>query len=164
MSHLLDRIQQDLKEAMRGQDRLRTSTLRLLLNDLKNAGLEKRARKGFTEEVDSPAEYLSSDEILQVLRSAVKRRRESAEQYRAGGREELAAREEAEAALLEAYLPRAMDPAELETLVRETVQRLGAEGPRDLGRVMKEILPRVGQAADGKTVSEMVRRILGEGR
>lgn len=164
MSHLLDRIQQDLRESMRGKDRLRTGTLRLLLNDLKNAGLEKRARKGFTEEVDSPAEYLSSDEILQVLRSAVKRRRESAEQYRAGGREDLAAQEEAEAALLEAYLPRAMDPAELEALVREAVQRLGAEGPRDLGRVMKEVLPKVGQAADGKTVSETVRRILGEGR
>jgi uncharacterized protein YqeY len=105
---------------------------------------------------------LEDAESLQVVTSLIKQRRDSIEQFRKGGREDLAEKESAEISVLETYLPPAMDTAGLEALVNEVVTELGASGPKDLGRVMKAVMPRLaGQAVDGKAVTDMVKRRLG---
>ena len=90
----------------------------------------------------------------------VKQRKESIDLFRRGGREDLAGKEAAEIVVLEAYLPKALSDAEIETLVREAIGAAGAKSPADLGRVMKELMPKVAGRADGKTVNEIVRRLL----
>ncbi len=163
MSGLRDKISADLKVALKARDEVRVRTLRMLLHDLKNAGLEKRARKGYTGEVDSPVENLSESEAQQVLRRALRQRRESVDEYRKGGREDLVAREEAEAAVIEEYLPKALSEAEIEGLAREAIQQTGAEGPRDMGKVMKAVLARAAGRADGKLLATVVQRLLAGG-
>jgi uncharacterized protein YqeY len=106
---------------------------------------------------------LDDEGILRVIRGLVKQRVEAVEQYRSGGREELARKEEAERAVLEAYLPTAPDAAEVERVVRAVIAEVGAQGPRDVGRVMRPALERLGPAADGKLVNATARRLLAEG-
>jgi uncharacterized protein YqeY len=98
-----------------------------------------------------------------VIRSLAKQRREAIEQYRGAGRDDLADKESAELAVLEGYLPAAPDEAEIEAAVRAVIAELGAAGPRDMGRVMKASLERLGSAADGKAVSAAARRLLAGG-
>ena len=101
---------------------------------------------------------LDDAESLQVIAALIKQRRDSIEQFRGGGREDLATKEEAEIAVLEAYLPPPVDPAELERLVNEAIAETGASSPKDMGRVMKAALAKLaGRTADGKAVSEMVK-------
>jgi uncharacterized protein YqeY len=96
------------------------------------------------------------------MTSLIKQRRDSIEQFQKGGRADLAEKESAEIVTLEKYLPPAMDAAGLEKLVGDVITELGASGPKDLGRVMKAVMPRLaGQAVDGKAVTEMVKRRLG---
>ncbi|KAA3605035.1 MAG: GatB/YqeY domain-containing protein [Planctomycetota bacterium] len=160
MSEFLNRLTADLKEAMRAKDGLRRDTLRMVLNDLKNAGIDKKGREGFTEQVDSPAEYLSDGECLKVLRGALKRRKEAAEQYRAGNREELAAKEEAEAEVIQGYLPQPLSSEELQRLAEAAVADSGASSMADMGKVMKAVMAKVGDRADGKAVSAAVKAAL----
>jgi uncharacterized protein YqeY len=100
--------------------------------------------------------------VLAVIAGEIKRRRDSVEQYRAGKREDLATREEREIATLQAYLPQQLAPAELEAKVAQAVAATGAKGPKDMGAVMKALLPEVQGRADGKVVSELVKRKLAE--
>ncbi|HEX9793553.1 MAG TPA: GatB/YqeY domain-containing protein [Planctomycetota bacterium] len=160
MSDTLARISSDLKDAMRAKDAARLSVLRMVLNDVKNAGIEKKGRKGFTQEVDSPAEYLSVEEITQVLRGALKRRRESAEQYRAGNREDLAGKEEAEAEVIQEYLPKPLGPEELEKLVQDAIAKTGATSIAQMGEVIKAVMAKAGGRVDGGSVSGVVKRLL----
>jgi uncharacterized protein len=95
-----------------------------------------------------------------VIGSEIKRRRDSVEQYRAGHREDLAAREEAEITILQAYLPAQLAPEELAKIVDAVIARVGAQGPKDMGKVMKELLPEVQGKAEGKAVSELVKQRL----
>jgi uncharacterized protein YqeY len=157
---MLERLSVEIKQAMRDKAKDRLQMLRSMLNDLKNAGIEKKGRDGLTEEVASPAEYLEEPEMVKVLQGAAKRRRESAEQYREGGRPELAEKEEAEIAILEEFLPAALAPEELAALVAEAVAEVGAGGPADMGKVMKAVQPRVAGRADGRTVSTAVKEAL----
>jgi uncharacterized protein YqeY len=157
---MLERLSVEIKQAMRDKAKDRLQMLRSMLNDLKNAGIEKKGRDGLTEEVASPAEYLEEPEMVKVLQGAAKRRRESAEQYREGGRPELAEKEEAEIAILEEFLPAALAPEELAALVAEAVAEVGAGGPADMGKVMKAVQPRVAGRADGRTVSSAVKEAL----
>jgi uncharacterized protein YqeY len=157
---MLERLSVEIKQAMRDKAKDRLQMLRSMLNDLKNAGIEKKGRDGLTEEVASPAEYLEEAEMVKVLQGAAKRRRESAEQYREGGRPELAEKEEAEIAILEEFLPAALAPEELAALVAEAVAEVGAGGPADMGKVMKAVQPRVAGRADGRTVSTAVKEAL----
>jgi uncharacterized protein YqeY len=99
--------------------------------------------------------------MVEVLGKQVKQRRESIEQFRAGGREEMAAGEEAEAAILAEFLPEQLSEAELKQLVDEAVATTGASGPGDMGKVMGVVMPRTKGRADGKLVSDLVRRRLG---
>lgn len=160
MSKLLGRIQDDLKTSMRERNAPRTGALRLVVNDLKNAGIEKKSREGADTAVDSPAMLLTDDEIVKLLQSGVKRRKESAEQYRDGGRPELAEREEGEIEVLSAYLPAALSAEDLAMLVDAAVAESGASTPAEMGAVMKVLMPKVAGRADGKEVSAAVRQAL----
>ena len=145
----IDRISQDIANAMRAKDAMRLGALRMA----KAALMNQEVHKG---------RPLDEAESQQVMTSLIKQRRDSIEQFRKGGRDDLADKEAAEITTLEAYLPPPMDAAELERLVDEVVAELGASGAKDLGRVMKSVMPKLaGQAVDGKTVTEMVRRRLG---
>ena len=133
---------------MRSGDALRRDTLRMVQNAAYN--LEKKSGKPLTE-----------DELLAVVGREVKTRRESVEAFRKGGREDLAAKEEAEIAILGDYLPEQLSEAELANLVDEAIRTTGAATPRDLGKVMGWLSPRTRGRADGKRVSELVIARLG---
>jgi uncharacterized protein YqeY len=141
---LADRVRQDLTSAMKAGEKDRVGTLRLVLSEL-----QKAAKEGKGDE-------------LAVLRRERKRRHESAGAFREGGRDDLAAAEEAEAAVIEGYLPSELADDELAVLAREAVAETGATSPRDMGRVMKVAMPRVAGRADGRRVSAAVQEALRE--
>ena len=146
---LLDRIGQDITAAMKSRDQARLSALRMAKAALMNKEVEK-------------GRPLEEPESEQVIGSLIKQRRDSVEQFTKGGRAELAAKETAEIAVLEAYLPPPLDPAELEQAVDAVIAETGASGAKDLGRVMKGVMGRLaGRTVDGKVVNEIVRRRLG---
>jgi uncharacterized protein len=142
------RIESAMRDAMRARDERRTSTLRLAMAAAHNRQIE----------LGRP---LTDDDTVEVLSRQVKQRRESIEQFRAGGREAMAAAEEAEAAILAEYLPDQLSAEELERLVRDAIAETGATSPADLGRVMGRIVPQTKGRADGKAVSDLVRQQLG---
>jgi len=146
-SALQERIDAAAVAAMKARETVRLGTLRMVRAALKNREIDKRAP---LEEAD----------VLQVLGTQAKQRRESIEQFRAGGREELAAKEEAELAVLQEFLPRAMDEDALRAAVVAAVAEVGAAGPRDMGRVMGVLMPRLQGRADGGTVNRLVREAL----
>lgn len=146
---LREKLDADMKEAMKSRDSLRRETVRGVRGAIRNKEIEI-------------GETLDDDDILRLIRTLVKQRMDSIEQYQAGGRAELAEKEAAEKAILESYLPAAPDAAEVEKVVREVIAEVGAAGPKDLGRVMKPALARLGPAADGKAVSQTVRRLLSQ--
>ena len=158
---MLTKLTQDMKDAMRAREKDRLNTIRAIIAELKNSGIEKKGAKGLTEEVASPAEHLDENEILVVLRSMVKKRKESAEQYSEGNRPELAEREIEEVAVIEQYLPQPLSAEEVEALVKETIAEEEAAGMQDLGKVMKAAQPKTAGRTDGKTLSDCVRRLLG---
>jgi uncharacterized protein YqeY len=139
---LADQVKTDLTSAMREKDRDRVGRLRLLLSEL-----QKAAKEGDADEVA-------------VLRRERKRRVDAASQFREAGRSELAESEEAEAELISTYLPAEMDDAELRRLVEQAVADTGATSAKDMGAVMKAVMPAVGTRADGKRVSAQVREVL----
>jgi len=146
---LQDRVQSDIAVAMRGGDGLRRDVLRMVTSAAYN--VEKKQGKPLTD-----------DEYLAVLSREVKTRRESVEAFRAGGREDLAAKEEAEIAILGEYLPQALTEDEIAALVREGIAATGASSARDMGKVMGWLALRTRGRADGKRVSELVVQALAE--
>lgn len=144
---LRDRIQTDIAVAMRGGDALRRDTLRMATSAAYN--VEKRNGHPLTE-----------DELVAVLNREVKTRRESVEAFRAGGREDLATKEEAEIAILAEYLPASLTEAEVAALIREAIGATGAASARDMGKVMGWLSPKTRGRADGKRVSELVVQAL----
>jgi uncharacterized protein len=140
---LQDRVQTDIAAAMRAGDGLRRDVLRMVVSAAYN--VEKRQGRPLTD-----------DEYLAVLSREVKTRRESVEAFRAGGREDLAAKEEAEIAIVGEYLPAALTEDELAALVRAGIAATGASSARDMGKVMGWLAPRTRGRADGKRVSEVV--------
>lgn len=141
------RIHEDVVAAMKKGDRGQAQTLRMILSQLQLA--EKEAGAELTEA-----------EEQKVLAAEKKRRRQAADGFRQGGREESALKEESEMELIDAYLPRGLDEAELQRLVEEGIGESGAAGPQDMGKAMSAVMALVGGRADGKVVSEMVRRKL----
>ena len=144
---LADQIQTSLTAAMRSQDALRRDTLRMVTAAAYNA--EKAARRPLTD-----------DEYLTVLTREVKTRRESVEAYEQGGRQDLAARERAEIAIIAEFLPQPLTDVELQAMVAAAVDETGASSARDLGRVMAVLTPRTRGRADGKVVSGLVAQEL----
>jgi uncharacterized protein len=149
MPELKSRLQKDLSTAMKARDELTTATLRMALTAIT------------TEEVaGKQARELADDEVLKVLGREAKKRREAAEAFDAAGRAELAERERAETTVLAGYLPAQLDDAELADLVRAAIAESGATAPNQLGAVMRVVAPTVAGRADGKRVSDEVRRQL----
>ena len=145
--NVMEQIRKDMKTAMRERDTEKTGTLRMLLADVKRKEIDSR-------------QPLTDQQLVAVIRSAVKSRRDSVEAYRSGNREDLAEKEEREITILEAYLPAGIPEAELEKLVQDAIRQIGAESMRDMGKVMPVVMNEAGDRADGKTVSDMVRRLL----
>lgn len=144
---MLPRIEEDLKKALKAGEKRRVATLRLLVAALKNERIQ--AQRDLTEE-----------EVEAGIRRAVKQRRESIEQYRKGGREDLAGAEEEELRILEAYLPQGLGEAELEQAIRGIIAEKGFSAPRDVGLVMKELMARHKGRVDGKRAQELARSLL----
>ena len=143
----IETIDQEVKEAMKARDAERRDALRLILNALKNS----------EKELQRP---LSEEEELQVLQRERKRRIEAAEAFRGGGRDEQAAAEEAELAVLQEFMPEPLSEDELEEIVDDAIAENGATSMRDFGRVMADVMPQVSGRADGSSVSQLVKEKL----
>ena len=146
---LLHRIEDAMRDAMRARDERRTQTLRMAMAAAHNRRIELRRD-------------LTDDEVSEVLGRQVKQRRESIEIYRGAGRDDRAAEEEGEVAILSEFLPEQLDPAELERIARAAIAESGASSPLDMGRVMGRLVPEVKGRADGRALSELVRQLLAE--
>ena len=145
--NLIEELEADVKDAMRAGDAARRDALRLILASLKSA--EKDLLRPLSEE-----------EELQVLQRERKKRIEAAEAFRGGGREEQAAKEEAELAVLEEFMPEPLTEEELERILDDAIAENGATSMRDMGRVMKDVMPQIAGRADGAAVSQMLREKL----
>lgn len=146
---LREQILSDLTASMKAQTAERTSTLRMVKAAMVNREIEKGGQ-------------LDDDEMQKLLRSLVKQRRDSVEQYEKGGRADLVAKESAEIGIIEAYLPQAASAEEIETAVNSVIAETGATSMKEMGRVMKAVQERLaGKNADGRTVSESVKAKLG---
>ncbi|NPA30831.1 MAG: GatB/YqeY domain-containing protein [Chloroflexi bacterium] len=144
------RLEQALKDALRAKDTLRKETLRTALAEIKMAEVEKQRP-------------LSEAEVLTVLQKQVKMRRETLEAAQQAGRDDLIARTQEVIRVLEAFLPQPLSEAELEALAREVIAEVGAQSPRDMGKVMKALMPRLQGRATGQQASQVVRRLLAGG-
>lgn len=144
---LLDQLDGDMKSAMKAGDALKRDTLRMVMAAMKN----KRIEKG--EELDDAAQ-------LAVLMSAVKQRKDSAEQYRQGGRPELADKEESEITVIEGYLPKQMSEDDTRAAVQQAIESTGAASKQDLGKVMKAVMAEHRGVVDGKTVQRLAAELL----
>ncbi len=145
---LKDQIINDMTAAMKAQDAVRTSTLRMV-----KAAIMNREKDG--------GGAITDEDVLKLLRSQVKQRRDSVEQYQKAGRPELADKEIAEIAVIETYLPQAASEAEIEQAVSDAIAETGASSMKDMGAVMKAVMPKLaGKNADGRAVSDTVKKKL----
>jgi uncharacterized protein YqeY len=144
---LKDRLSEEMKEAMRSQDKVRLSTIRMLLSAVKN------------REIDL-GKKLTDVEVIETITSQVKQRRDSIDQFKKAERPDLVEKEEAELRILQGFLPEQLTVEEIEEEVEKAVKEAEASGMKDLGKVMKLIMPRVTGRADGKIVSDKVRERL----
>ena len=144
---IYEKIQSDVKEAMKARQADRLSALRFLHSEVKNVGINERVE--ITDEV-----------AIRVISKLAKQRREGVEEARRAGRADLAAKEEAELALLESYLPRAMSEDELRAAVQAVIQEVGASSKRDMGKVMKASLAKLAGRADGRAVQAVANALL----
>ena len=145
-----EQVDHDLKEAMKAREADRLSVLRMLKAAIKNAAIEKGGQAGVLDDTEATA----------VVRKQVKQRQDSIATFEKGNRPELAAKEQAEIATLEKYLPQALGPGELGRLVDEAIAEVGATGKAQMGAVMKALGPKVAGRADGKTLSQAVQQRL----
>jgi uncharacterized protein YqeY len=146
---LQQRIESAMRDAMRAHDQRRTLTLRMAMAAIQNRRIELRRD-------------LSDEDVAEVLTRQAKQRRESLEIFRDAGRESMAQNEEAELAVIEEFLPEQLPADELERIVRDAIAETGASSPADMGRVMGRVAPATKGRADGRAVSELVRRLLAE--
>ncbi len=143
-----EQLEADLRQALRGGDAVRVSTIRLTRAAIKNAEIDKRRP-------------LTDEEIQDILLGEVKRRREAIEAFTRGGRDDLSRREALEMAILTEYLPAPLPEEELRRIIAEVVAELGAASPADSGRVMAAVMPKVRRRAAGAVVNRLVRQALG---
>ena len=142
-----DRIEKGFKEALKDKDADKISTLRMLKADLQNLAIQKK-------------EELKDENIIKVIQKQVKQRKDSIEQFKKGNRDDLAAKEEKELAVLEAFLPKMLSKEELEKIVKDAIAELGATTKKDMGNVIKAVMAKSQGRADGKTVSGLVAGLL----
>ncbi len=140
-------ISEDFKHALKAQDGVRVSILRMLRTALKNKQVDLRRP-------------LDDEDVLRVIATLVKQAKDSIEQYRNGGRNDLAEKEQAEQAVLEAYLPQLLSDDEVKAAILQAMNETGASGMKDMGKVMKAAMSKIAGKADGKKVNEMVKSLL----
>ncbi|QSQ24366.1 GatB/YqeY domain-containing protein [Pyxidicoccus parkwayensis] len=145
MATLKERIDADLKDAMRSKNELTLSVLRMLKSAVKY------------KEVEPGASALDDAGVQSVITGLIKQRRDSIDQFKAGGRAELAEKEEAEITVLQNYLPKQLSADELSTAVKAAIAEVGAKGPKDMGAVMKNLNPKLQGKAEGRAISEAVK-------
>ncbi|HWR97311.1 MAG TPA: GatB/YqeY domain-containing protein [Candidatus Methanoperedens sp.] len=141
---LREQLEGGLKEAMKSGDRVAVAAIRLSLSEIKNAVIDKRRP-------------LEDNEVVNILRSGVKKRQESIEMFTKGGRQDLVDKETAELKVIERFLPAGLPAAELEALVDAAIAETGAASMKDIGKVMKAVLPKVAGRADGAEINKLVR-------
>ncbi len=146
-ANLKEKLEADLRQAMKDRDNVKRSTLRLLLAAIKNAEIAKRGS------LDNP-------DILGIIAREVKQRNESIEAFKQGDRQDLVAQEEAEMAILKEYLPRQLSREEVIVEARQVIEEVGAQGPRDKGKVMSRIMAQLKGKADGREINEIVTELL----
>jgi len=147
MSHLLEKLQEDLKASLKGGEKERTSTLRFLMSQLQYARIEKQAD-------------LEDEDVLRVLSKQVKNRRESMEAFEKAGRLELYDKEQRELGVIEEYLPEQLGEEEIREVLRSLIVDEGMEGIADMGRLMKDVMPRLQGRAEGSLVSQLAKEEL----
>ncbi|HWR73222.1 MAG TPA: GatB/YqeY domain-containing protein [Nitrospirota bacterium] len=145
---LREQIDTDIKGALKSGAKDKVSALRMLSAALKNKQIDKKRP-------------LTDEEVIETIRSLIKQRKDSIEQFAKGGRQDLVDKETAEVAVLDVYLPKAMAREELEAMIRDVVSQTGAQGAKDMGKVMKALVPLLAGRADNKLVSELVKKALG---
>lgn len=145
---LIEKIEEDFKNALKAGQKERVSVLRLLKAALKNKEIEF-------------GRPLSEEDYLSVISSQIKQRKDSITQYEKAGRSDLVETERLELEILSSYLPRQLSPEEVDQLIRETIRETGAKGLKDMGMVMKALMPKVKGAADGKLINQRVKELLG---
>ena len=144
---LKERLKEDMKAALKAKDKVKLSTIRMIQSLIKNAEIEKRGE-------------LTDEEIVQLLMKYAKQRKESIELYQKGGRQDLVEKEKAELAVVESYLPKQMSEEEVRALVEEAIRESGATSPKDLGKVMKLVMPKVKGRADGSLANRIAKELL----
>jgi len=144
---LQDRLNNDMKDAMRAKDSIRLGTIRQLRSAIKNKEIE----------IGKP---LEDDAVIGVITTQCKQRREAAQMFRDNARPELADKEEAELAILQTYLPTQLDEAELRVIISGIIAEVGASAPQDMGKVMGPVMARTRGCADGKLVNQLVKELL----
>lgn len=145
--NLKEQLTEEMKIAARAKDKLKLSTIRMVRSEIKNQEISRRHELG-------------DDEILKLLGTMVKQRKDSISQFKKGGREDLAAKEELELEILGVYLPEQMAATEIESIVKTVIAETGAAGKKDMGKVMQAVMARVAGRADGKEVNRMVSSLL----
>ncbi|MCX8069627.1 MAG: GatB/YqeY domain-containing protein [Thermodesulfovibrionales bacterium] len=144
---ILAKIDADLKEALKNKQEIRLSTLRLIKASIKNKSIDKQ----------SP---LNDEDIVSLLSSQIKQRKESIEQYTKAGRNDLADKEQQEIDIIKTYLPEELTPQEIDTIIQSAIKEVNASSPSDMGKVMKVVMPKTRGKADGKYVNERVKALL----
>ena len=145
---LEEKIMSDYKEAMKNKDTIKSSALSFLRSEMMNAAIDKRKKN------------LDDSEIISVIKKQIKQRQDSIEQFEKGNRMDLAEKEKKELAILKAYLPQQLAPEAVRSAVKEVIAAVGAQGMKDMGKVMKEVTAKLEGKADGKAVSEIVKELL----
>ena len=144
---LKERLKEDMKAALKAKDKVKLSTIRMIQSLIKRREIEKRGE-------------LTDEEIVQLLMKYAKQRKESIELFQKGGRQDLVEKEKAELAVVESYLPKQMSEEEVRALVEEAIRESGATSPKDLGKVMKLVMPKVKGRADGSLVNRIAKELL----
>lgn len=145
--NLKEKIEFDMREALRSGEKLKLSALRLLLSEIKNAEIAKR-------------KTASDDEVIEVVSRELRRRDESIQEFEKAGREDLVAKEKSEAKVLKSYLPPQLSLEEVEEIIRTAINDTGASNLKEMGKVMSSVMPQIKGRADGKMASEMVKKML----
>jgi uncharacterized protein YqeY len=144
---IIERISDDFKDALKRGDKIKVSILRMIKAAIKNSEIEKKAS-------------LNDDEINGILRSFVKRAKDSIEQFKKADRTELVEKEKEELAIIQSYLPKQLKEDEINNIIAEEISELGAAGPENIGKVMKVVMAKLKGQADGKLVNNIVRKML----
>lgn len=145
---LLDQVDSDFNQALKSKESEKLSILRLLKSAIKNAEIEKK-------------QPLTDEDVIKIIQKEVKQRKDSIESFQSAGRTELAEKEQSEIELLKKYLPAEISDEELEKIVKDSIDTVGAKSMSDFGNVMSQVMPKISGKADGSRVSEKVKEILG---